>query len=341
MTDHAATLPSAAPLIDPFGRAITYMRLSVTDRCDLRCVYCMAERPVFLPKSEVLSIEELDRLATAYVNLGVKKIRLTGGEPLVRKGFITLVELLSRHLDSGALEELTLTTNGTLLTRDAPDLARFGIKRINVSIDSLDPDVFKRVTRGGDLAKVLEGVETAQAAGIKVKINTVALAEDNAETIPDMIAWAHERGMDMTLIEAMPMGDIDQDRVDQFLSLLVVRDKLEERWRLTDIPFRTGGPARYVRVEETGGKLGFITPLSHNFCESCNRVRVTCTGTMYMCLGQDDAIDLREPLRASEGVAAVEAAIREGIRLKPKGHDFVIERGAAPAVGRTMSVTGG
>jgi cyclic pyranopterin phosphate synthase len=335
------TTPPAAPLIDPFGRAITYMRLSVTDRCDLRCVYCMSERPTFLPKSEVLTIEELDRLATAFVSLGVRKIRLTGGEPLVRKGFITLVELLSRHLKSGALDELTLTTNGTLLTRDAADLARFGVRRINVSVDSLDPDVFKRVTRGGDLAQVLKGIETAQSHGIKVKINAVALAEDNASGLPDMIAWAHERGMDMTLIEAMPMGDIDQDRVDQFLSLLVVRDRLEERWRLTDIPLRTGGPARYVRVEETGGRLGFITPLSHNFCESCNRVRVTCTGTMYMCLGQDDAIDLRAPLRASEGVDAVEAAIREGIRLKPKGHDFVIARGAAPAVGRTMSVTGG
>jgi cyclic pyranopterin phosphate synthase len=340
MTDQAMT-PSAASLVDPFGRHITYMRLSVTDRCDLRCVYCMSERPTFLPKSEVLTIEELDRVATAYVNLGVKKIRLTGGEPLVRKGFVTLVELLSRHLESGALEELTLTTNGTLLTRDAADLARFGIKRINVSIDSLDPETFKRITRGGDLAQVLRGVDAAQAAGMKVKINTVALVEDNADALPDMIAWAHGRDMDMTLIEAMPMGDIDQDRVDQFLSLLVVRDRLEERWRLTDIPFRTGGPARYVRIEETGGKLGFITPLTHNFCESCNRVRVTCTGTMYMCLGQEDAIDLRAPLRNSEGVEPIEAAIREGIRHKPKGHDFVIERGAAPAVGRTMSVTGG
>jgi cyclic pyranopterin phosphate synthase len=289
----------------------------------------------------VLSIEELDRLATAFVNLGVKKIRLTGGEPLVRKGFMTLVELLSRHLQSGALEELTLTTNGTLLTRDAKDLARFGVKRLNVSIDSLDPDVFKRVTRGGDLAQVLRGVDAARAEGMKVKINAVALTNDNAAALPDMIAWAHGQGMDMTLIEAMPMGDIDQDRVDQFLSLLIVRDRLEERWTLTDLPDRTGGPARYVRIAETGGRLGFITPLSHNFCESCNRVRVTCTGAMYMCLGQDDMVDLRTPLRNSEGVDAIEAAIREGIRHKPKGHDFVIERGAAPAVGRTMSVTGG
>jgi cyclic pyranopterin phosphate synthase len=330
-----------SPLVDPFGRSITYMRLSVTDRCDLRCVYCMAERPTFLPKSEVLTIEELDRLATAFVNLGVKKIRLTGGEPLVRRGFMTLVEGLSRHLQSGALEELTLTTNGTLLERDAKDLARFGVKRLNVSVDSLDPAVFKRITRGGDLAQVLRGIETAQAHGMKIKINAVALANDNAAAIPDMIEWAHGLGMDMTLIEAMPMGDIDQDRVDQFLSLLIVRDRLEERWTLKDIPDRTGGPARYVRIAETGGRLGFITPLSHNFCESCNRVRVTCTGTMYMCLGQNDAVDLREPLRRSEGVDAVEAAIRDGIRHKPKGHDFRIERGAAPAVGRTMSVTGG
>jgi cyclic pyranopterin phosphate synthase len=227
------------------------------------------------------------------------------------------------------------------LTRDAPDLARFGVKRINVSVDSLDPAVFKRVTRGGDLAKVMAGIEAAQAAGIRVKINTVALAHDNAEAIPELIAWAHGRDMDITLIEAMPMGDIDEDRVEQFLSLLVVRDRLAERWTLTDIPFRTGGPARYVRVEETGGKLGFITPLSHNFCESCNRVRVTCTGTMYMCLGQEDAVDLRAPLRESDGLEAVEAALRAGIAHKPKGHDFVIERGAAPAVGRTMSVTGG
>jgi cyclic pyranopterin phosphate synthase len=337
----ARTAESAAPLIDPFGRRITYLRLSVTDRCDLRCVYCMAEHPVFLPKAEVLSIEELDRLATAFVDVGVRKIRLTGGEPLVRRGFMTLVEGLSRHLRTGSLEELTLTTNGTLLARDAADLARFGIRRVNVSVDSLDPAVFKRITRGGDLAKVLAGIEAAKAAGIHVKINTVALAHDNADALPDLIAWAHGQGMDVTLIEAMPMGDIDEDRVEQFLSLLVVRDQLEQRWTLEDIPFRTGGPARYVRIKETGGKLGFITPLSHNFCESCNRVRVTCTGTMYMCLGQEDAVDLRAPLRESEGSDAILAALRAGIAHKPKGHDFRIERGAAPAVGRTMSVTGG
>jgi cyclic pyranopterin phosphate synthase len=336
----ASALPDHG-LVDPFGRAVSYLRLSVTDRCDLRCVYCMAERPVFLPKSEVLTIEELDRLASAFVDLGVKKIRLTGGEPLVRRGFMTLVEDLSRHLESGALEELTLTTNGTLLARDAKDLARFGVRRINVSIDSLDPETFKRVTRGGDLAQVLRGIEAARDQGIAIKINTVALAEDNAPVLPDMIAWAHARGMDMTLIEAMPMGDIDEDRVNQFHSLLVVRDELEKHWTLTDLPDRTGGPARYVRVAETGGRLGFITPLSHNFCESCNRVRVTCTGTMYMCLGQDDAVDLRAPLRASEGAAAIEEALRAGIARKPKGHDFRIERGAAPSVGRTMSVTGG
>ncbi|MGD2131360.1 MAG: GTP 3',8-cyclase MoaA [Maricaulaceae bacterium] len=339
-TQPPAPSSQGAPLTDPFGRAISYVRLSVTDRCDLRCVYCMSERQTFLPKSEVLSIEELDRLATAFVALGVKRIRLTGGEPLVRKGFMTLMELLSRHLGENGLDEITLTTNGTLLGGVAQQLHDLGMRRVNVSLDSLDPDTFKKITRRGDLSVILKSLAQARAAGLKIKINTVVLAEDNLEDIPDMIAWAHGEGFDMTLIEAMPMGDIGADRTQQFASLLAVRDTLEEKWSLTDLPERTGGPARYVRVEDTGGKLGFITPLSHNFCESCNRVRVTCTGTMFMCLGQDDAVDLREPLRSSESLEPVIEALRNGIARKPKGHDFVIERGVA-SVSRPMSMTGG
>jgi cyclic pyranopterin phosphate synthase len=338
--DGAAARP--APLVDPFGRTIDYLRVSVTDRCDLRCVYCMAEHQTFLPKAEVLTIEELDRLCSAFIGLGTRKLRLTGGEPLGRRGFVDLVERLSRHLTSGALQELTLTTNGTQLRRFAEALARHGVRRLNVSLDSLDPAVFRRVTRGGDLNQVLDGIQAAQDAGIRVKINTVALKGDNAAELPRMIAWAHGRGLDLTLIETMPLGEVEEDRTDQYLSLSAMKAELESFWTLTPLPDRTAGPARYVRVEETGGKLGFITPLSHTFCESCNRVRVTCTGTLYMCLGQDDQADLRAPLRADATDASLDAAIREALTRKPKGHDFHIERrGEAPAVRRHMSTTGG
>jgi len=343
MTPYDAPSPHAAPpaLIDGFGRTVTYLRLSVTDRCDLRCIYCMAEHMVFLPKAEVLSLEELDRLASAFIGLGVKKLRITGGEPLVRKGLMGLLEQLSRHLASGALQELTLTTNGTRLAEFASDLARIGVRRINVSLDTRDPALFRTLTRGGDVAKVIAGIDAAQAAGLSVKINTVALKDDNAAEIPDLISWAHGRGLDMTLIETMPMGEIEEDRTDQFLSLDGVRRDLESFWTLEDIPLVTGGPARYVRVAETGGRLGFITPLSHNFCESCNRVRLTCTGTLHTCLGQDDATDLRAVMRAGADDAGLVEAIRHGIDGKPKGHDFHIGRGEAPAVARHMSTTGG
>jgi cyclic pyranopterin phosphate synthase len=320
---------------------VSYLRLSVTDRCDLRCVYCMSEHMTFLPKAQVLTIDELDQVASAFVGLGVRKLRLTGGEPLVRKGVMTLIERLSRHLASGALDEMTLTTNGTQLVEHAADLARLGVRRINVSVDSLKPDLFKRLTRGGDLAKVLAGVDAARAAGLAVKINTVALKNDNAAEIPDLIAWAHGRDMDLTLIETMPMGETGEDRTDQYVSLGQVRQSLESFWTLTDLPLQTGGPARYVRIAETGGRLGLITPLSHNFCEACNRVRLTCTGVLHSCLGQDDAADLRAVLRGGAGVDGLEAAIRAAIDVKPKGHDFHIERGAAPAVARHMSRTGG
>jgi cyclic pyranopterin phosphate synthase len=320
---------------------VTYLRVSVTDRCDLRCVYCMAEHMVFLPKAEVLSLEELDRIASAFVGLGVRKLRLTGGEPLVRKGIMTLIERLARHLTSGALDELTLTTNATQLAAFAGDLARVGVKRINVSLDTLKPDLFARITRGGDVAKVLGGIEAARAAGLAVKINAVALKDDNAAEIPELIRWAHGAGMDMTLIETMPMGEIEADRTDQFLSLGDVRRDLESYWTLSELPLTTGGPARYVRIAETGGRLGFITPLSHNFCEGCNRVRLTCTGTLHSCLGREDASDLRAVIRAGGDDTALEAAIRLAIDAKPKGHDFHIERGSAPAVARYMSTTGG
>jgi len=337
-----ASIHQKQPLVDPFGRTIDYLRVSVTDRCDFRCVYCMAENQQFLPKAEVLTIEELDRLCSAFIGLGTKKLRLTGGEPLMRKGFMELVEGLSRHLKSGALKELTLTTNGSQLTRFADDLARHGVNRINVSIDSLNPDVFRRITRGGDLNQVLAGVKAAQAAGIGVKINTVALKHDNADELPAIIQWAHGEGLDLTLIETMPLGEIEEDRTDQYMSLKTVRQALDSFWTLTELSDRTAGPARYVRVEETGGRLGFITPLSHTFCESCNRVRVTCTGTLFMCLGQDDQADLRAPLRADATDASLIAAIREALLRKPKGHDFHIERrGEAPAVRRPMSTTGG
>ena len=332
---------SPARLIDGFGRAVTYLRVSVTDRCDLRCTYCMAEHMTFLPKAEVLSLEELDRLASAFVALGVRKLRLTGGEPLVRKGIMTLVENLSRHLRSGALDELTLTTNGTQLAQHAADLARLGVRRINVSLDTLKPDLFRKLTRGGDLSKVLAGIDAALAAGIAVKVNAVALKDDNAAELPDLIAWAHARGADMTLIEAMPMGEIEVDRTDQFLSLKDVRRELESFWTVTDIDHVTGGPARYTRVAETGGRLGFITPLSHNFCEACNRVRLTCTGTLHTCLGREDASDLRAVLRAGASDADLAAAIRLAVDAKPQGHDFHIARDLAPSVSRHMSTTGG
>ena len=331
-----------APLVDPFGRTIQYLRVSVTDRCDFRCVYCMAEDMTFLPKQDLLTLEELDRLCSAFVAKGVRKLRLTGGEPLVRRGIMTLVESLARHLATGALEELTLTTNGSQLTRFADALAACGVRRINVSLDTLDPDKFRAVTRWGDLSKVLAGIDAAQQAGLAVKINAVALKGVNEDEIAPMLEWAHGRGMDFTLIEVMPLGDVGEGRLDQYLPLSLVRARLVERYTLTEIDHRTGGPARYMRVEETGGRLGFITPMTHNFCESCNRVRLTCTGTLYMCLGQEDAADLRTPLRASEGNEALYAAIDAAIARKPKGHDFIIDRRhQRPAVARHMSVTGG
>ena len=341
----APAIPGPGPtaLVDPFGRTVDYLRVSVTDRCDLRCVYCMSEHQSFLPKAEVLSIEELDRLCSAFVELGTRRLRLTGGEPLMRRGFMQLVEDLSRHLRTGALDELTLTTNGTRLKEFAGDLARLGVRRLNVSLDSLEPEVFRRITRGGDLSKVLAGIDAALEAGLKVKINTVALKADNATALPMMIEWAHDKGLGITLIETMPLGDVDEDRTDQYLPLSQVRQALESYWSLTPLADRTAGPARYVRVEETGGKLGFITPLTHNFCESCNRVRLTCTGTLFMCLGQDDSADLRAPLREHPGDdTALHLAIREALTRKPKGHDFKIERrGERPAVSRVMSTTGG
>jgi GTP 3',8-cyclase len=331
-----------APLVDPFARAITYLRVSVTDRCDFRCVYCMAEDMTFLPKQDLLSLEELDRLCSAFIAKGVRKLRLTGGEPLVRRGIMTLVSSLARHLSSGALDELTLTTNGSQLQKYAQDLADVGVKRINVSLDTLDPDKFRAITRWGDLRKVVEGIEAARAAGLAVKINAVALKGVNEDEFVELIEWAHGLGMDLTLIEVMPLGDVGAGRLDQYLPLSMARARLAERFTFDEIDYRTGGPARYVRVAETGGRLGFITPLTHNFCESCNRVRVTCTGTLFMCLGQEDAADLRKPLRASESNDLLYAAIDEAIGRKPKGHDFVIDRRhQRPAVARHMSVTGG
>ena len=337
-----AVTPNLRPaLVDPFGRTITYLRVSVTDRCDFRCVYCMAEDQHFLPKKEVLSLEELDRLCSAFVERGVRKLRLTGGEPLVRKNVMALVRGLSRHLGMG-LDELTLTTNGSQLARFAGELADCGVRRINVSLDTLDPAKFKAITRWGDLTQVLAGIDAARAAGLHVKINAVALKGVNEDDFDDLIRWAHGAGMDLTLIETMPMGEVGADRTEQYLPLSLVRARLAERWTLTDIALKTGGPARYVAIAETGGRLGFITPLTHNFCEGCNRVRVTCTGTLYMCLGQEDAADLRAPLRASASDVLLQAAIEAAIARKPKGHDFIIDRDhRRPAVGRTMSVTGG
>lgn len=329
-------------MTDPFGRSISYLRVSVTDRCDLRCFYCMSEDMTFLPKSDLLTLEELDRLCSAFIAKGVRKLRLTGGEPLVRRNVMSLVRSLSRHLDSGALNELTLTTNGSLLEKFAADLKDNGVRRINVSLDTLDAAKFRAITRWGDLDKVLRGIEAARSVGLKVKINAVALKGMNEDEIPTLMEWAHGKDMDLTLIEVMPMGDIGEGRIDQYLPLSLLRARLAAQYTLTDLPDDTGGPARYVRVSETGGRLGFITPMTHNFCESCNRVRITCTGTLHTCLGHEDASDLRKPLRASSDDALLAATIDRAIGLKPKGHDFIIDRRHnRPSVSRHMSVTGG
>ncbi|GAC1332632.1 MAG: GTP 3',8-cyclase MoaA [Beijerinckiaceae bacterium] len=337
-------MPSAVKpvLVDPFGRAIRYLRVSVTDRCDFRCVYCMAEDMAFLPKRDLLTLEELDRLCSAFIGRGTKKLRITGGEPLMRRDVMTLFRLLSRHLTSDALEELTLTTNGSQLAKYAKDLVDCGIRRINVSLDTLDAAKFRLLTRRGDLAQVLKGIDAAQEAGLAVKINAVALKDVNEDEFVSLVEWSHERGMDITFIEVMPLGEIDGQRVDQYIPLTQVRASLSERFTLEPIAYATGGPARYMRAAETGGRIGFITPLTHNFCESCNRVRVTCTGTLFMCLGQEDAADLRTPLRASEGDELLHSAIEAAIARKPKGHDFIIDRTTRmPAVARHMSITGG
>ncbi len=334
---------SRRDMIDPFGRAVTYLRVSVTDRCDFRCLYCMSEDMAFLPKAEVLSLEELDRLCSGFVGLGVRKLRLTGGEPLVRRNIMWLIRRLGRHLDAGALDELTLTTNGSQLGRLATDLHDAGVRRVNVSLDTLDPDKFRAITRWGRFDQVMEGVAAARDAGLAVKINCVALKGVNDDEIHRMVEWCGGQGFDLTFIEVMPMGDIGEERrLGQYWPLTQVRSELEGRWTLADAGHRTGGPARYVEVAETGRRIGFITPLTHNFCESCNRVRLTCTGTLFMCLGKDDAADLRAPLRESPDDADLKAAIRAAIRRKPEGHDFLIDRrlgtrGAA----RHMSTTGG
>jgi cyclic pyranopterin phosphate synthase len=340
----ADTLPASAktPMIDPFGRTVDYLRVSVTDRCDLRCVYCMSEHMTFLPKKDLLTLEELDRLCAAFVTKGVKKLRITGGEPLVRKNIMWLFDALSRHLATGALKELTLTTNGTLLPKYAQQLRDCGVERINISMDTLKPERFKAITRWGDFGAVMSGIDAAQKAGLAVKINAVALKGVNEDEIEDLIRFTHGRGMDLTLIETMPLGDIDGDRTDQYLPLSLVRRRLAETFTLSDIAYKTGGPARYLRVEETGGRLGLITPLTHNFCESCNRVRLTCTGTLYMCLGQDDAADLRTMMRSTGDDNELGRAIDAAILRKPRGHDFVIDRrDQKPALARHMSVTGG
>jgi len=329
-------------MIDPFGRAITYLRVSVTDRCDLRCVYCMAEDMSFLPKAEVLSLEELDRLCAAFIRLGTTKIRLTGGEPLVRRDVLTLVRAIGERLGAGGLRELTLTTNGTQLARHAEGLYAAGVRRVNVSLDTLDAARFAAITRWGRIDKTLDGIFAAKAAGLAVKINAVAMRDVNEHEFDDMLAWCGEHGFDLCLIETMPMGEIDAQRVDQYLPLSLVRARLRKRWTLEDTDYRTGGPARYYTVAETGRRIGFITPMTHNFCESCNRVRLTCTGTLYMCLGQDDSADFRRVLRAGSSDDELDAAIVAAIARKPKGHDFIIDRrDDRPAVARHMSVTGG
>ncbi|MCG6203059.1 GTP 3',8-cyclase MoaA [Rhodopseudomonas sp. HC1] len=339
----ADTLTRAgSAMTDPFGRTISYLRVSITDRCDFRCVYCMSEDMTFLPRADLLTLEELDRLCSAFIARGVRKLRLTGGEPLVRRNMMSLVRALSRHLDSGALDELTLTTNGSQLARFAAELHDCGVRRVNVSLDTLDPDKFRAITRWGDLGRVLEGIDAARAAGLAVKINAVVLKGENEDEIPSLMRWAHGLGMGLTLIEVMPLGEVGEGRIDQYVPLSLVRARLANNYTLTDLTDSTGGPARYVRVEETGGKLGFITPLTHNFCESCNRVRITCTGTIHTCLGQEDASDLRRPLRASADDALLNEAIDRAIGQKPKGHDFIIDRKHnRPSVSRHMSVTGG
>jgi len=329
-------------MIDPFGRMVSYLRVSVTDRCDFRCVYCMSEDMTFLPKPDVLSLEELDRLCSAFIRKGVRKLRLTGGEPLVRRNIMSLMRDLGRHLETGDLDELTLTTNGSQLPRFATELAECGVRRINVSLDTLDAEKFNKITRWGKLEKVMDGLKAAKDAGLQVKINAVAVKGFNDMELDHMLGWCGDQGFDLTLIETMPLGEVSEARADQYLPLSTVRERLSENWTLTDIPYKTGGPARYVEVAETGRKLGFITPMTHNFCESCNRVRLTCTGTLYMCLGQDDAADLRAPLRASEADELLENEIDKAIGNKPKGHDFIIDRNNnAPATSRHMSVTGG
>jgi cyclic pyranopterin phosphate synthase len=338
-----AVAPQPAPLVDPFGRHVSYLRVSVTDRCDLRCVYCMAEDMTFLPKAEILTLEELERLSAAFIATGVDKIRLTGGEPLVRKNVMSLIRGLGQRIGPGGLRELTLTTNGTQLVRYADELFAAGVRRINVSLDTLDADAFAAVTRWGKIEQTLDGIFAAKAAGLAIKINAVALKRVNEHEYDRMIAWCGEHGFDLCLIETMPMGDITGDRTDQYLPLSLVRSRLKQNWTLEDTDYSTGGPARYMRVKETGQRIGFITPMTHNFCESCNRVRLTCTGTLYMCLGQDDAAEFRAMLR-DPGVddAALLQAIQDAIARKPKGHDFVIDRRHnRPAVARHMSVTGG
>jgi GTP 3',8-cyclase len=340
-------MSSYAPLVDAFGRRISYVRLSVTDRCDLRCTYCMSEQQTFLPRKDLLTWEEMERLGRFLIARGVDKLRITGGEPLVRKGVLDFLRRIGEEVHAGRLKELTLTTNGTLLTGAVPALVEAGVKRINVSCDTLKPDSYRRITRGGDLAKVLDGIDTAQAAGIRVKLNVVALQQDNRAELPDIISFAHERGIDVSLIETMPMGE-EIDREAQFVSLADVLSELQSFWQVAPVTDTTAGPARYYRIDETGGKLGLITPLSHNFCDTCNRVRVTCTGRLYMCLGQDDHVDLRAALREDATDAGLEAALDQALALKPKRHDFVIASsrllaqdspGYRPT--RTMSLTGG
>lgn len=342
MTAANMDIPSKALLRDRFGREITYLRLSVTDRCDLRCNYCMSETMTFLPKREVLSLEELDQLCTGFIARGVRKIRLTGGEPLVRREVMTLIAKLGQHLESGSLSELTLTTNGTQLEKFAAGLRAAGIERINISLDTLDDRRFESLTRRNALSSVLRGIDKAQEVGLKVKINTVALKGVNEAEIPAMVQWAHGRGMDMTMIEVMPLGEIDEDRVDQFVPLTAIMDDLASRWTLSPSSKTTGGPARYWHVEETGGLLGMITPLTNNFCAGCNRVRVTCTGQIYMCLGHEDRLDLRAALRSANPETALDAALDRAMLAKPEKHDFEIsERNAKPSVSRHMSTTGG
>ena len=335
-------MQQTSPILDPFGRAITYLRVSVTDRCDFRCVYCMAEAMTFLPKADLLTLEEIETVSRAFMALGTRKLRLTGGEPLVRRNILELISNLGAEVERGNLDEVSITTNGSQLYKMADDLYRAGVRRINVSIDTLDGEKFREITRWGDLGKVLDGLEAAAAAGLEIKINTVAIKNFNDTEMGDMLTWCGDRGYDMTIIEVMPMGDIgNENRVEQYLPVSLVRAGLEERFTLTPLDYSSGGPARYVRVEETGRKLGFITPLSHNFCESCNRVRLTCTGTLYMCLGQNDSADLRHALR-NHGEEGLNTAILEAISRKPKGHDFMIDRrNSTPAVERHMNVTGG